>query len=373
MTVPAMPPLPTEDRAVGVGSIGGRAVGAVSVGGRAVGAGAPCYVIAEAGANHNRDLDVASRLIDAAADAGADAVKFQTYSGRALYSTKTPRFDYLGALGTKPASELLDEIALPRDWQGPLANHCRDRGVEFLSSPFDHEAIAELDALGVAALKIASFEIVDLGLVRAAAATGRPLILSTGMCTLGEIDEAVQAARGAGASAIVLLQCASLYPAPPHTMNLRAIPAMEAAFGVPAGLSDHTLGVHVAPAAVALGARLVEKHFTLDRTMIGPDHPFAVEPKELAELVAHIRDVEVALGDGVKRGPGPEEAKEMYAKARRSLVAARAIPAGTVITADMLCVKRPGTGIAPRYVDIVPGRIARVDIDEDDVITWEMV
>jgi sialic acid synthase SpsE len=345
----------------------------ISIGERVVGAGAPCYVIAEAGANHNRDLDVARRLIDAAADAGADAVKFQTYSGRVLYSTKTPRFDYLGELGAKPAHELLDDIALPRDWQPVLAAHCRDRAVEFLSSPFDRDAIAELDAIGVAALKIASFEIVDLGLVRAAAATGRPLILSTGMCTVGEIDEAVQAARGAGATQIALLQCASLYPAPAHIMNLRAIPAMEAAFGVPVGLSDHTLGVHVAPAAVALGARLVEKHFTLDRTMVGPDHPFAVEPKELAELVAHIRDVEAALGDGVKRGPAPEEAAEMYAKARRSLVAAFAIPAGTVITAEMLCVKRPGTGIAPRYFDVVPGRVARVDIDEDDVITWEMV
>jgi sialic acid synthase SpsE len=342
--------------------------------GRAVGDGAPCYVIAEAGANHNRDLDVARRLVDAAADAGADAVKFQTYSGRTLYSTKTPRFDYLGELGAKPAHELLDEIALPRDWQPILAAHCRARGIEFLSSPFDRQAVDELDALGVAALKIASFELVDLGLVQYAAATGRPLILSTGMCTLAEIDDAVRAARAAHASIeLALLQCASLYPAPPHVMNLRAIPAMEAAFGVPAGLSDHTLGTHIAPAAVALGARLVEKHFTLDRTMAGPDHPFAVEPKELAELVTRVRDVEAALGDGVKRGPSVEEAEEMYTKARRSLVAARDIPIGTRITADMLCVKRPGTGVAPRFADAVVGRTASRDIECDDVITWEML
>ncbi len=345
----------------------------ITLGTKVVGAGAPCYVIAEAGANHNRDLDVARRLIEAAADAGADAVKFQTYSGRTLYSTKTPRFDYLGELGAKPAHELLEEIALPREWQPLLAEHCRDRGIEFLSSPFDRQAVDELDAIGVAALKIASFELVDLGLVAYAASTGRPLILSTGMCTLAEIDDAVQAARSAGATQIALLQCASLYPAPAHVMNLRAIPALAQAFGVPVGLSDHTLGVHIAPAAVALGAQLIEKHFTLDRTMLGPDHPFAVEPKELAELVTHVRDIEVALGDGVKRGPAPEEAAEMYTKARRSLVAACAIPAGTMITAAMLCVKRPGTGIAPKLQEAVVGRVARVDIDDDDVLTWDML
>jgi sialic acid synthase SpsE len=343
----------------------------IHIGGRPVGGDAPCYVIAEAGANHNRDFDIARRLVDAAADAGADAVKFQTYSGAGLYSTKTPRFEYLGGLGAKPVHELLDEIALPRDWQPHLAVHCRDRGIEFLSSPFDRAAVDELDAIGVAALKIASFEIVDLGLVRYAAATRRPLILSTGMCTIGEIDEAVRAARDAGGAELALLQCASLYPAPPNIMNLRAIPALEAAFGVPAGLSDHTLGTHIAPAAVALGARIVEKHFTLDRTMAGPDHPFAVEPKELTELVARVRDVEAALGDGVKRGPSREEEVEMYTKARRSIVAARAIPAGTRVTADMLCVKRPGTGVAPRFFDAVVGRVASRDIDYDDLITWD--
>ncbi len=344
----------------------------ITIGGTTVGAGAPCYVIAEAGANHNRDLDVARRLIDAAADAGADAVKFQTYSGRTLYSTKTPRFDYLGELGATPAHELLEAIALPRDWQPILAAHARDVGIEFMSSPFDRQAVDELDALDVAALKIASFEIVDLGLIRYAAATGRPLVISTGMCTLSEIDDAVNAARSAGCTQIALLQCASLYPAPAHVMNLRSVPALEAAFGVPAGLSDHTTGTHIAPAAVALGARIVEKHFTLDRTMRGPDHPFAVEPKELSELVAHIRDVEAALGDGVKRGPSPEEAEEMYSKARRSLVAAAPIPAGTVVTESMLCVKRPGYGIAPKFLDAVVGRVAHHDIDDDEILTWEM-
>jgi sialic acid synthase SpsE len=345
----------------------------VSIGSRAVGRGEPCYVIAEAGANHDRDLDVARRLIDVAADAGADAVKFQTYSGRTLYSTKTPRFEYLGELGSKPVHELLDEVALPRDWQPLLAAHCQDVGIEFLSSPFDRDAVDELDALDVAAFKIASFELVDLPLIEYAASKGRPLILSTGMATLAEIEEAIDVAVAAGAPGICLLQCASLYPAPPSVMNLRAMTTMAAAFGAPVGLSDHTLGIHVASAGIALGASLLEKHFTLDRTRRGPDHRFAIEPQELKELVAHVRDVEVALGDGRKRGPSEEEAVEMYAKARRSVVAACAIPAGTTITRPMLTIKRPGHGIRPKFVETLVGRVARVEIDEDDILTWDML
>ena len=342
--------------------------------GRPVGPGLPGYVIAEAGSNHTRDLGIARKLIDVAADAGADAVKFQTYSGRTLYSTKTPRFDYLeDDLAAKPAHELLEEIALPRDWQPILAEHCRERGVEFLSSPFDRQAVDELDALDVGAFKIASFELVDLPFIRYAAARGRPLILSTGMATLGEIEEALAAARDAGCTELALLQCASLYPAPAHVMNLRTIPTMQAAFGVPVGLSDHTLGTHAAVAAVALGACIIEKHFTLDRTMSGPDHPFAAEPQELRDLVTHIRDTEAALGDGVKRGPSEEESQEMYAKGRRSVVAAVAIPRGTAITAEMLTVKRPGHGVKPKFLELLVGRLARTDIEEDDVVTWDMV
>lgn len=338
-----------------------------------VGDAHPAYVIAEAGANHNRDFDVARRLIDVAADAGADAVKFQTYSGATLYSTKTPRFDYLGELGALPAHELLESIALPRDWQAPLAQHANDRGIEFLSSPFDRQAVDELDALDVAAFKIASFEIVDHGLLAYAASKGRPVILSTGMCTLAEVDEAISVLRSNGCGAVALLQCASLYPSPAHIMNLRSIAAMRSAFDVPVGLSDHTTGIHIASAAVAMGAKLIEKHFTLDRSMSGPDHPFAIEPKELAEMVANIRDVEQAFGDGVKRGPSAEESAEMYSKARRSLVAACAIPAGTKITEAMLCVKRPGYGIAPRMREAVLGRVAQCDIEYDEILTWDLV
>jgi sialic acid synthase SpsE len=349
-------------------------VTSITVSGRAVGAGHPCYVIAEAGSNHNRDLDTARKLIDVAADAGADAVKFQTYSGTTLYSTKTPRFDYMDdELADIPAHQLLDDIALPRDWQPILAEHCRDRDIEFMSSPFDRQAVDELDALNVGAFKIASFELVDLPFIRYAAARKRALILSTGMASLGEIEEAIVAAREAGTDHVAILQCASLYPAPPHVMNLRSIPAMANAFGVPVGLSDHTIGTHIAVAAVTLGACIVEKHYTLDRSHNGPDHAFAAEPQDLRDLVQHIRDAEAAFGDGVKRGPSPEEAEEMYAKARRSVIAATQIPAGTVITEEMLCVKRPGFGIKPKFIELIVGRVARQDIEEDDIVTWGMI
>ncbi len=346
---------------------------AVMIGPRAVGPNHPCYVIAEAGANHNRDLDTAKRLIDVAVEAGADAVKFQTYTGSDLYSTKTPRFNYLGELGARPIHEVLDELALPRDWQPLLAEHARAQGIEFLSSPFDRRAVDELDALDVAAFKIASFELVDLPLIEYTASKGRPIIFSTGMANLGEIEDALATARSSGTDRFCLLQCASMYPAPTHIMNLRSMATMRAAFDIPVGLSDHTLGIHIAPAAVALGAELIEKHFTLDRTSPGPDHPFAIEPQELKALVQHVRDVEAALGDGRKAGPSEEEAEEMYPKARRSLVAACDIPAGTKIARQMLTVKRPGFGIKPRFLDAVVGRETSTDIEADEVIVWEML
>jgi sialic acid synthase SpsE len=346
-------------------------VPAFSIAGRAVGEGAPAYVIAEAGANHNRDLGLARELIDLAAEAGADAVKFQTYTGRELYSSKTPHFEYLD--DDRSPQELLDAIALPRDWQPLLAEHARTRGITFFSTPFDNAAVDELAEIGVPALKIASFELVDLPLIRHAAATGIPLILSCGMATYGEIEDALAAVAAEGNDQVALLRCASLYPAPPEIMNIRAMNTMRRAFGVPVGLSDHTEGIAVAVGAAALGMDILEKHFTLDRTMQGPDHPFALEPSEVRDLVAGVRAVEAALGDGRLRGPSTLEAKEMYQLGRRSLIAASDIPAGTVITREMLTTKRPGWGIAPKHLDSVVGRVAKLDIEFDEIITWEML
>jgi len=342
-----------------------------AIGGRQIGAGAPCYVIAEAGANHNRDVGIARELIDVAADAGADAVKFQTYTGPGLYSSKTPQFEYLN--DERNPQEILDAIALPREWQPELAAYARSRKIAFFSTPFDHEAVDGLADLGVPAMKIASFELVDLPLIRKAASAGVPLILSTGMATYGEIEEALDAAHDGGAGEIALLRTASLYPAPPEIINLRAMATLREAFGVPVGLSDHSEGIAVGIGGAALRMELIEKHFTLDRTMEGPDHPFALEPGELKALVDGVREVEAALGSGRLEGPSELEAGEMYRLARRSVIAAQDIPAGTVITAQMLTVKRPGFGVKPRDIDHLVGRTARVDIAFDDVITWEMV
>ena len=352
-------------------STAGGAEHVIRIGDAEVGGNARCYLIAEVGSNHNRDLDLARRLIDEAAAAGVDAVKFQTFSGRALYSTKTPTFDYLD--DARPAHELLESIAL-RGVGSPCSRSIVvTAGVEFLSSPFDLEAVAELDEIGVAAFKVASFEIVDLPFIEAIGRTRRPIILSTGMATFEEISEAMEAARRGGTTEIALLQCASLYPAPPSAINLRAMDSMRARFSVPVGLSDHTLGTHIAVAGVARGADLLEKHVTLDRTLPGPDHAFAIEPAELRDLVRHVRDAEAALGDGRKDGPTDGEAVEMYTKARRSVVAACAIPAGTVVTAEMLTVKRPGFGVKPKYLPDLVGRVAAVDIDEDDIISWDLL
>jgi sialic acid synthase SpsE len=342
------------------------------IGGHPIGEEHPCFVIAEAGANHNRDLVMAKELIAVAAEAKADAVKFQTYSAETLYSKKTPRFTYLEGLTDQSTWDLIKGIELPREWQAGLAEEARKRGILFMSTPFDHRAVDELDALAVPAFKIASFEIVDLPLVRHAASKGKPMIISTGLADYEDIADALATCAAVGNHQVVLLQCASLYPAPPERMNLRAMATLRQAFGTPVGLSDHSWGIHLPVAARALGACVIEKHYTMSRTLKGPDHPFAIEPGELAEMVKHIHQTEAALGDGRKLGPAPEEV-EMHQKARRSLVAACAIPMGARIEARMVTVKRPGFGIKPKHLPQVIGRLAGLDIEEDAILTWEML
>jgi N,N'-diacetyllegionaminate synthase len=340
----------------------------VQIGEREIGPGHPAYIIAEIGSNHNGDLDLAVRLIDIAASAGATAAKFQIFSADSLYSRLTPGVSYLGGEDTH---DLIEKIETPRGWISLLADHCRRRGIDFLATPFDREAVDLLEPY-VPAFKIASFEIVDLEFIHYIAGTRKTVILSTGMASLGEIEDAVAAIRGTGNDAIVLLQCTSLYPAPCSEMNLRAMQTMATAFRLPVGLSDHTSGIHVPVAAVALGASMLEKHITLSRTMAGPDHAFALEPPELAEMVSGIREIEAALGTGIKELQ-PSECGEMYGKARRSIHAAVPIPRGTRITREMLTVKRPGYGIPPKYISLVAGRTARQDIPADQWILWTMI
>ncbi len=339
----------------------------VRIGERLVGDGQPCYVIAEAGSNHNRDWSIALRLIEVAAQAGADAVKWQTYSAETMYSKKAPRFAHL----KEDTWELIKRIEMPREWHGDLARACADHGLHFLSTPFDLAAVEQLNQAGVPAFKIASFEITHLPLLKAAAQTGKPIILSTGMASLGDIELALETIDQAGGKEVALLHCAIGYPPRFEDLHLRAMDTIRQAFDVPVGFSDHTLGIVSDIAAVARGANIIEKHFTLSRQMEGPDHPFALEPGELREMVAAIRQTEAALGRPIKHHTPSEEV--FYQGARRSLVAACRIPRGAVIEEKMLAVKRPGYGIHPKFIPLVVGRQVKVDVEEDDILTWEMV
>ncbi len=345
----------------------------IEIGDRAVGPGRPCFVIAEAGVNHNGDLPTALRMVEAAADAGADAVKFQTFRAERLVTCSAPKADYQQRT-TDPAEsqyEMLSRLELPEAAYGPVLERCRVRGILFLSTPFDEESADFLERLGVPAFKVPSGEITNLHFLAHLAAKRKPLIVSTGMATLGEVEVAVQTIRAAGNEEIVLLQCASEYPAPPASANLRAMATLRQAFGVPVGFSDHTEGSAVALAAVALGACLIEKHFTLNRGLPGPDHAASAEPDELAVLVRDIRRVEAALGDG-RKVPSPAEA-QTAAVARKSLVAACDIPAGAVLTDAMIAVRRPGTGLPPATRPQVVGRTARAAIPGGTPLTLALL
>lgn len=343
-----------------------------SVGNKKVGENYPVFIIAEAGSNHNRDLNQAKRLIDVAAATEVDAVKFQTYSAETLYSKKTPNPEYLGGkMEQKTVWELIKEIELPREWQGELADHARSQGLIFMSTPFDYKAIDELEELNVPAYKIASFEIVDLPFLKAIAKTKKPIILSTGMASLGEIEEAMNNIREIGDFGIALLHCGINYPPPFKDLNLRSIQTLQQAFQVPVGYSDHTLSVSIPSVCVALGACIIEKHFTLDRTLKGPDHKFALQPDELKTMVKNIRETELALGSSMKLLS--ESEINLHKLARRSIIAGKKIPKGKIIEKSDLIIKRPGYGILPKFLDIVIGRTAKKDIDEDDIITWDLI
>jgi sialic acid synthase SpsE len=343
------------------------------IGERPVGPGHPCYVIAEAGSNHNRDLATALRLIEVAADAGADAVKFQTYTAEGLYSRQTPGMSYLeeqGLIGERESVwELIKRVEIPWEWHGDLARHAAHAGITFLSTPFEEGAVDLLEEIGVPAYKIASYEVNHLPLIAHAARTGKPLLISTGMASLGDIERALDTAMTAGARDLMVMHCAVNYPPRFEDLNLRAISTLRHAFNVPVGWSDHTLGHTADVVAVALGACAVEKHFTLGRDQAGPDHPFALEPNELKEMVAAIREAEASLGSSVKRVTEAEA--EMFRLGRRSLVAARDLAAGRLIARDDIAVKRPGFGIPVHEIDQVIGRHVARDLVRDEILQWD--
>jgi len=329
------------------------------------------FVIAEVGVNHNGSIELARKLVDKACLAGADAVKFQTFRAERLVSRSARKAQYQqrNATDADTQFEMLERLELSGDDHRTLLAHCRAASITFLSSPFDEQSADLLDDLGVTAFKIPSGELTNHALLRHVAEKGKPLIVSTGMSTLAEVTEAVEVIIAAGSRHLSLLHCVTEYPAPFADVNLRAMLTLRDAFGFPVGYSDHTPGIEIAVAAVALGASIIEKHFTLSRGMSGPDHRASLEPDELAEMVRAIRNVEQALGDGVK-SPAPCEVKNIPI-ARKSVVAERDIAAGEALTRENVAIKRPGDGIQPRDLETVMGRSVAVDIKSGDVVTWE--
>lgn len=336
-----------------------------------IGAGEPCFVIAEAGVNHNGDLDIARRLVDIAAEAGADAVKFQSFKAELVVSADAPMAEYQRETVGDAQSQIamLRPLELSREQHLALSEHCTQRSILFLSSPFDEGSVDMLDELGMPVFKVASGEINNWPLLRRIAAKGKPIIMSTGMADMGEVAAALRVIRDSGNEEVVLLHCVSNYPADPADANLRAMGAMEAAFNVPVGYSDHTEGVSVSLAAVALGACVIEKHFTLDREMPGPDHAMSIDPTGLKQFVDGIRTVTAALGSGAK-DVRPSEFI-MRDIVRRSIVPTRNLEAGEVLDASLLKAVRPGTGLPPGMLDQVIGKRLKRRVSADQMLALE--
>jgi N,N'-diacetyllegionaminate synthase len=332
---------------------------------------AKVFVIAEAGVNHNGSIDFALQLIEAAKASGADAVKFQSFRAEQLATQSAHKAAYQERTTERSESqfEMLKRLELDAGGHQRLSKHCKNLGIAFLSSPFDCQSVDLLDAIGVPLFKVPSGEITNFPFLQHVASKGKPIILSTGMSTLGEVEEAIEVIRKAGTTDLTLLHCVTEYPAPYEEINLRAMETMRRAFNLPVGYSDHSPGIEIAIAATAMGAEVIEKHFTLDRSLPGPDHAASLEPSELKEMIGAIRHVEAALGNGVKV-PTPCEVGNM-AVARKSIVAAMNLPAGRKLQATDLLIKRPGNGLAPKYLSMVCGRTLRVAVSQDALLQWD--
>jgi pseudaminic acid synthase len=346
----------------------------MKIGHRGVGREHRPYVIAEMSGNHNQSLDRALAIVDAAADAGADAIKLQTYTAETMTLDSTaPGFvidDPKSLWAGRQLYQLYEEAHTPWDWHEAIFERATARGLHAFSTPFDETAVDFLETLDVPAYKIASFECTDLPLIRKVAATGKPMIISTGMATLAEIDETVRTARAAGAKHIVLLKCTSTYPATPENTNLATIPVLRQAFGCEVGLSDHTMGCGAAIAAVALGAVVVEKHFTLARADGGVDSTFSLEPAELALLRTETERAWQAMGGVVFGGTAAEKKSLAF---RRSLYVVKDMQPGEAFTADNVRAIRPGMGMAPKYMETVLGMRAVKTIARGTPLDWALL
>lgn len=349
-------------------------INSVKIGDNMLGPGNRCFIIAEAGVNHNGDMRLAHKLIDAAVKAGADAVKFQHFITEEVITSDTPKAGYQIETtgGENGQYKMLKALELTADNQAELKKHCTEAGILYLCTPYENLSVDILDKMDVAAFKIASTDTTNIPFLKYIASKGRPVILSTGMSTLEEVEQAVDALSTAGLDGqIIILHCTAEYPAPINEVNLRAILTMQQVFSCPVGFSDHTPDLGASPWAVALGACVIEKHFTLDRNMSGPDHRASLEPDEFADLARTIRQVEASLGDGVKQ-PMPCELKNKLVM-QKSLVAREAIGAGEIITADKLTCKRPAMGLSPSWFDRIVGKRAVEDILEDTMLSLSMI
>lgn len=345
----------------------------IEIAGRRIGPDEPVYVVAEVSANHMQDYDRAVRIIEAAAASGADAVKLQTYTPDTLTIDCDNEYFRLGGdspWAGKTLYELYGEAYTPWEWQPKLKRVADGLGLHLFSTPFDDTAVDFLEDMGVPAYKIASFELTDLPLLRKVAATGKPIIASTGTASLAEIDEAVATFESAGAEQVALLKCTSAYPARPEEMNLRAIPYLAERFSIPVGLSDHTLGDTVAIAAVALGACIVEKHLTLARKDGGPDAAFSMEPREFERMVKAIRDTEQALAAPTFESAAGEQVNRAL---RRSIFVVADMRAGETFTRENVRIIRPGHGLPPRHLDDILGKRAARDISRGAPLTWDLI
>ena len=345
----------------------------IAVNGHPIGLGEPVYIIAEMSANHNKDFDQAVKILKEAKVAGADAIKLQTYTPDTITIPCDNKYFQIGK-GTiwegRNLYDLYREAYTPWEWQPKLKVIADELGMGLFSTSFDSSAVDFLEEMGVPAHKVASFEITDIPLIEKMACTGKPLIISTGMASLGEIEDAVHAARDAGATQIAVLKCTSAYPAPPEEMNLRTIPNLMEALHVPVGLSDHTLGIAVPVAAVALGACIIEKHFTLSRDICGPDSVFSLEPQEFKGMVDAVRTTEKALGEvryGVNKG---EPSSRVF---RRSLFVARDMKAGEIFTIENVRSIRPGFGLPPKCLQDILGRQSTKDIERGTPLSWDVI
>lgn len=340
--------------------VGQYCVSGFKIGNKNIGDTDDCYIIAEAGSNHEQNKTNALELIEIAASAEVDAVKFQLFHVDSLYSKYVSKETY----------EETKNVQMPLDWIPELIDKSKAQGITFLATPFNLEAIECIDKMNVPAVKWASGEINNIELLASAARLLKPMIIATGTSTLGDIELAIETVRNEKNSAIALLHCVSIYPTSSSDANLRMMDSIAEAFDYPVGFSDHTTGIAVSLAAVARGAKIIEKHFTLDKNLkISPDHPFSIHPNELKQLVRSVREISTSLG--TKHKHLIENEKKFAAYGKRSLVANKTIPKGTKLTKDMISLKRPGTGVPPQHISFVIGRVTNRDLQEDEIISWD--